>query len=60
MRFLNIDLFLHPKFQIFKQLYLVKILSYPNKFIYSAFILCINLNFKKCTFMTGFVVQGHI
>ncbi len=47
-------------------LYLNQILSYPNKpyingkrFIYSAFRWCINLNFKKLTFMTGFVVQGH-
>ncbi len=30
-----------------------------GKFIYSAFKLCINLNFEKCTLMTGFVVQGQ-
>ncbi len=41
-------------------------MSYPNKpyingrFIYSAFRWCINLNFKKCTLMTGLMVQGHI
>ncbi len=28
--------------------------------IYSAFRLCINLNFEKLTLKTGFVVQGHI
>ncbi len=40
--------------------------SDPNKLyingkpIYSASIWCINLNFKKITLKTGFVVQGHI
>ncbi len=28
-------------------------------FIYSAFGICINLNFEKFTLKTGFVVQGH-
>ncbi len=28
--------------------------------INSAFRLCINLNFRKLTLMTGFEVQGHI
>ncbi len=43
-----------------------KPLSYPNKpyidgkLIYSAFRLCVNLNFEKFTLKTGFVVQGHI
>ncbi len=31
-----------------------------GKIIYSAFRLCINLNFNQLTLMTGFVVQGHI
>ncbi len=48
------------RFQIFQ------ILSYHNKpyingkIIYSAFRWCINLNFTKCTLMTGFVLQGLI
>jgi len=43
-----------------------QILSYYNKLyingklIYSAFRLCINLNFEKLTLKTGFVVHGHI
>ncbi len=41
-------------------------MSYPNKpyisekLIYSAFRYFIDLNLKKCTLMTGFVVQGQI
>ncbi len=35
--------------------------TYINgKLIYSAFRLCMNLNIKKWTLMTDFVVQGHI
>ncbi len=44
-------------------MYLCQILSYPNKglsLLSSAFKWCINLNFKKLTLMTGFVVHGHI
>ncbi len=33
---------------------------YINRKIYSAFRWCINLNWKKMTLMTGFVVQTHI
>ncbi len=53
-------IFLHPQIPDFP------ILSYHNKpyingkIIYSAFRWCINLNSKKLTLMTGFVVQGHI
>ncbi len=52
--------FLHP------QIPDLQILSDHNKpyingkIIYSAFRWCINLNFKKCTLMAGFVLQGHI
>ncbi len=58
--------FLHPQIPDIRKLYLRQILSYPNKryingkLIYSAFRLCINLNFEKLTLKTGFVVQGHI
>ncbi len=65
--FLNISIFFCPlRFQIFKLLYLSQILSNPNilcingKLIYSACMWFINLNLKKLTLETGFVVQGHI
>ncbi len=54
------------RFQIFKYLWISQILPYHNKtyinetLIYSAFIWCSNLNFRKLTLMTGFVFQGHI
>ncbi len=55
--FLNIQIFLHPQIPDFQ------ILSKPyinGNMIYSAFRWCINLNFTKITFMTGFVLQGHV
>ncbi len=49
-------MFLHP------QIPDLQILSKPyinGNMIYSAFRWCINLNFRKLTFMTGFVLQGQ-
>ncbi len=54
--------FLHPQIPDFQ---IVVSQSDPNtpyihgEIIYSAFRWCINLNFVKLTFMTGFVLQGH-
>jgi len=46
------------RFQIIK--YCPILTNHNGKLIYSVFRWCINLNFKKLTLMTGFVVQGHI
>ncbi len=55
-----------PLYSRFSNSCISQILSYPNKpyingkLIYSAFRWYINLNFEKCTLMTGYVVQDHI
>jgi len=54
--------FLYPQITDFQ----IVVSLYPNKpyingkLIYSAFRLCINLNFINLTHVTVFVVQGHI
>ncbi len=49
--FLNIQI---PDFKILSKPYI------NGNITYSAFRWCINLNLKKLTLKTGFVLQGHI
>ncbi len=55
--------FLHPRIPDFQIVVSQSDHNTPyihGEIIYSAFRWCINLNFVKLTFMTGFVLQGHI